>query len=121
MKYMLLFCTSPEELSAYDKASAEQHAQVYAGVERWAQKYAGKLGVGEQLQRPSTATTIRFPGGFGRDKAPIVTDGPFVEGKEVIGGFWVIDVDDLDEALQMAKDWPASSTVEIRPLVERQG
>ena len=108
----VLVLQRPEEQSAYDKASAEEQAKVYAGVEEWAAKYAGKLGTGEQLQRPSTAKTIdsrRFP----RDTAPVITDGPFVEGKEVIGGFWVIDVEDLDEALKVAKEWPASSTVEI--------
>jgi len=49
-----------------------------------------------------------------------VTDGPFIEGKEIIGGFWVVNVDNLDEALKMAKEWPASTMVEVRPIAERQ-
>jgi hypothetical protein len=49
----------------------------------------------------------------------IVTDGPFIESKEVIGGFALIEVADLDEALAMAKDWPG--TVEIRPIVDHSG
>jgi hypothetical protein len=47
----------------------------------------------------------------------MVTDGPFIEAKEVIGGFAVVDVADLDEALEMAKAWPGGD-VEVRPVVE---
>jgi hypothetical protein len=46
---------------------------------------------------------------------PLVTDGPYVEGKEVISGIAEIDVADLDEALRMARSWPACPVVEIRP------
>ena len=46
-----------------------------------------------------------------------VTDGPFVEGKEMIGGYGVIDVPDLDAAIRLASSWPAPDTLEIRPLV----
>jgi len=53
---------------------------------------------------------------FTADGQPLITDGPFVEGTEVIGGYAEIDVADLDEALQMAKTWPAGG-VEIRPVV----
>ena len=60
---------------------------------------------------PETATTVRMEGG-----EPLVTDGPFVEGKEVVSGFAVIDVVDLDEALRMVKSWPACPLVEIRPI-----
>jgi hypothetical protein len=47
---------------------------------------------------------------------PVISDGPFVEGKEWIGGYAEIDVDDLDAALRMVKSWPGCPTVEIRPL-----
>ena len=47
---------------------------------------------------------------------PLFTDGPFIESKEVIGGFALIEVADLDEALAMAREWPG--TVEIRPIVD---
>jgi len=46
-----------------------------------------------------------------------VTDGPFIEAKETVGGFALIDVANLDEAIEMAKTWPAKGSVEIRPLV----
>jgi hypothetical protein len=47
-----------------------------------------------------------------------VTDGPFIESKEIIGGFAIVNVNDLDEALEMAKSWPAGP-VEVWPAVER--
>ena len=71
------------------------------------------------LQLPHTITSVH-PGPDGR---PLVTDGPFLEGTEVIGGFVEIDVADLDEALQLAKEWftgtpPAHTVVEIWPMIE---
>jgi hypothetical protein len=48
----------------------------------------------------------------------VVTDGPFLEGKEQIGGYAEVQVADLDEALEMAKTWPGRGTVEIRPVVD---
>lgn len=50
-------------------------------------------------------------------EAPVVTDGPFVEGKEVVSGYVEVDVADLDEALQIAREWPACPLVEIRPVL----
>jgi hypothetical protein len=46
-----------------------------------------------------------------------VTDGPFVEGKEMVGGYAIVDVPDLDAAIRLASSWPAPDTLEIRPLV----
>ena len=60
---------------------------------------------------PETATTVRLDRG-----EPVIIDGPFVEGKEVVSGYAEIEVADLDEALQMVKTWPACPVVEIRPL-----
>jgi hypothetical protein len=54
---------------------------------------------------------------FGPTGPGVVTDGPFLEGKEQIGGYAEIDVADLDEALEMARTWPGRGTVEIRPVV----
>jgi hypothetical protein len=67
---------------------------------------------GEQLQGPDTATTVRHKNG-----KVTVTDGPFIESKEVFGGYAIVKVKDLDEAIEMAKTWPVSSLVEVRPLV----
>ena len=48
-----------------------------------------------------------------------VTDGPFVEAKEMVGGYAILDVADLDEAIALVSDWPSSATLEIRPLVRQ--
>jgi hypothetical protein len=79
---------------------------------------AGAMVTGEALQGAETATTVQV-----RDGRRIVTDGPFIESKEVIGGFYVIDVADLDEALDWAARIPNSrfGTVEVRPVMAFDG
>jgi hypothetical protein len=114
MKYVLLFCGTREQQQAWEEMSEEARQAQYAQVGRWFAEHAAKLGPGNQLQSPHTATTVRFQG----DGEPIVRDGPFIEGNEVIGGYTEITVADLDEALRMAKTWPARGTVEIRPVME---
>ncbi len=111
MKYVLLFAgTMPEE----DRAANPSLAAQYERTGKWFADYtqAGKIVGGEELKGPETATTVRFKLG-----KPVVTDGPFIEAKEVIGGFALVDVADLDEALEMAKTWPGGD-VEVRPVVE---
>jgi hypothetical protein len=49
-----------------------------------------------------------------------VTDGPFIEGKEMVGGYAIIDVPDLDAAIRLTSGWPAPDMLEIRPIVERR-
>lgn len=71
---------------------------------------------GEQLQPAETATTVRV-----QDGETLLTDGPFVDAKEHLGGFFVVEVDDLDAALALAARVPAArmgGAVEVRPLVE---
>ena len=72
---------------------------------------------GEQLQPVETATTVRV-----RDGETLLTDGPFVDAKEHLGGFLLIEAADLDAALELAARIPAARmgvAVEVRPLVER--
>jgi hypothetical protein len=108
MKYMLMF------VGAEDVAE-EQMAETMKAVDAWWGKYSqsGAIVGGERLQPSTHATTVRFGG-----SAPTVVDGPFAETKESIGGFAIVQVPDLDAALAMAKSWPASSSVEIRPIWE---
>jgi hypothetical protein len=72
---------------------------------------------GSALERSSSATTIRnsFDGGD-----PITTDGPFIETKEAIGGFYIIEAADLDQALALARQCP-SGIVEVRPVMDTSG
>lgn len=115
MKYVLMFVGTMEEQRAYDGMSLEQMDQSLGEVMKWFGKYsqAGKIVGGEQLKGVDTVTTVRS-----KDGKRVVTDGPFIESKEIIGGFAVVEVKDLDEALEMAKEWPAGP-VEVWPAVER--
>jgi hypothetical protein len=72
---------------------------------------------GEQLQPVETATTVRV-----RDGETLLTDGPFVDAKEHLGGYLLVEADDLDAALEIAARIPAArmgGAIEVRPLVER--
>jgi hypothetical protein len=113
MKYVLLFVGTREDQDSWDKMTPEQVQASMGGAGTWFQKYSAKIAGGEQLQGYKTVKTVRHDSG-----QPVVTDGPFIESKEVIGGFALVDVKDYDEALEMAKAWPAGP-VEIWPAVER--
>ncbi|MBG0817205.1 YciI family protein [Planomonospora sp. ID82291] len=111
MKYVLMFVETEQfagDLEATDEAGREA---AYEAVGRWFAEHADKITHHTRLHPVHTATTVRLDGGA----EPIVTDGPFVEGKEVVSGFAEIEVADLDEALALARSWPACPVVEIRP------
>ena len=115
MKYVLLFCGTAEDAAAFAALTPEELRARYAQVGAWFAEHASKIGSSNQLQGSETATAVRF----GPDGPPVVTDGPFMEGKESVGGYAEIDVIDLDEALRMARTWPGRGTVEIRPVMTR--
>jgi hypothetical protein len=112
MQYVMLIADDP---SAPAFSESEQQA-VYQKIGEWWGELAakGKIVGGHELQGADTATTIRLRGG-----ETLVTDGPFVETKEIIGGYGVLDCADLDEAIAIAKSWPAPNAVlEVRPVVD---
>jgi hypothetical protein len=114
MKYVLLFVGTPEDQDRWDRHTKEEREAAMAAAGKWFGEYThqGKIVGGEQLQGPTTVTTVRSTNG-----TRIVTDGPFIESKEVIGGFAIVDVKDLAEAQEMARAWPAGP-VEVWPTVE---
>jgi hypothetical protein len=111
MKYVLMFAETERfaaELAAMDEAERER---AFARVGQWFAEHADQILHHSHLMPPDTATTLRL------DAAePVVTDGPFVEGKEVISGIAEVEVPDLDAALKLARSWPGCPLVEIRPL-----
>jgi hypothetical protein len=112
MKYVLMFCETEQwekDWAAMDQAERDVG---FAKVQDWLTRYADKITHNRKLAGADTATTVRLEG----DNV-IVTDGPFVEGKEVVSGYVEVEVADLDEALRMAKDWPACPLVEVRPVM----
>jgi hypothetical protein len=80
---------------------------------------AGVIGGGEALQSVKTATTLHVAGGA-RGGDVVTTDGPFAETKEVLGGFYLLDCKDLDEALSWAAQIPGAwhGRVEVRPCID---
>ena len=113
MKYVLLFVDTPEFSAEFDAMGPQTRKQAIQKVYAWLDTNADKLRGGNKLRAPETATTVRLDRG-----EPVVTDGPFVEGKEVVSGYTEIEVADLDEALRMVKTWPGCPVVEIRPVEE---
>ena len=110
-KYLFMFMRDEEARAA--ATEAQMHAG-YEAVNKWwgENSHNGKILGGEELAAAGTATTVRFT-----PKGAVVTDGPYLEAKELIGGYALVDVPDLDAAIALAKGWPAG-TVEIRPLVD---
>lgn len=111
MKFMLLLTSDGQ----WEKAPKAEIESMYGKIGEWWSRHAqaGTIVEGSQLQPARTAKTVRLGGG-----QPVVTDGPFVEGKEVIGGYAIINVKSQEEALTLAKSWPAGGAVEVRPLIE---
>ena len=113
-QYMLLIFSDPSQGPA--EGSPEAMAQWEAwGTYTQGLKDAGAFVSGEPLEAPSTATTVAV-----RDGERVVTDGPFAETKEWLGGFYVIEAPDLDVALDHASGMPNISYghVEVRPLMQ---
>jgi hypothetical protein len=80
---------------------------------------AGVIGGGEALEPPMTATTVQVKGGA-KGGDVVTTDGPYAEAKEVLGGFYLLDCADLDEALRWAAQIPGAwyGKVEVRPCID---
>jgi hypothetical protein len=112
MKYALLIYSKPgshESLSEDDYQSVLGEYMAISGDSRCLS--------GAQLEPVETATTVRV-----NDGQTLTTDGPFADTKEVFGGYFVWDADDLDEAIDVAARIPAArlgGAVEVRPVVER--
>ena len=112
MKYMLLLC---RDEPLWDKMSLAERAQAYDKMVELSEELTrrGQYLAGSPLHPSSSATTVRV-----RNGKRLVTDGPFAETREQLGGYMLIDVKDLDEALAIAARSPlaASGAVEIRPV-----
>jgi hypothetical protein len=111
MKYALLIVGRDE---AYAALSDDDTKKMYAEHEAFAAKHGSSLVGGAELQPSPTATTIRRPAG-----EALITDGPFSEAAEQLGGFYLIEAADLDAAIAIGKDVPILPTdsLEVRPLV----
>jgi hypothetical protein len=117
VRYMLLIHqgTTPTPPSAeWDALSAEQKGAVYGAYQKINETPG--VSVGERMQSPETATTVRVA-----DGNTLTTDGPFAEIKEALGGYLFFDAENLDAAIELAAQIPAASmggAIEIRPMAE---
>ncbi len=113
MQYLLLLYSTPDAGPQGEEEMAAEMPAWFAYTEELTQ--AGAMVGGEALQMPDTATTVRL-----RDGERLMTDGPFAETKEILGGFYLIDVPDLDAALEWAAKVPSATygSVEVRPIME---
>ena len=114
MQYLLLIY---DDERVWGDISEEDRNKLYEayGVFTNELREAGALVTADQLQPSTTATSVRV-----RNDETLTTDGPFAETKEQLGGYYLIEVDSLDEALEWAAKIPSarSGTIEVRPVVQ---
>ena len=112
MEYMILIYADEKAWAAMDETQLKAAYGEYMAYTQELMQ-AGVLRAGSELKPVSTATTVRVRGG-----KVLATDGPFAETKEQLGGYYLIDVPNLDEAVRWAAQCPAANggSVEVRPL-----
>jgi hypothetical protein len=108
------------DASRWDAFSAEERKAVYAKYRAFADeaRAAGVMSGGDELASPRDATTVRV-----RGDETLVTDGPYAEVKEALGGYFILDVETLDEAVDYAAKIPGAEhgAVEVRPIYVDEG
>ena len=114
MRYLLMIYSPEVDPSTVPPDQVREVNAAYAVFTR-AVRERGAMEGGEALQPTTTATTVRI-----RDGRTVVTDGPFVETKEALIGYYLLDVKDLDEAIELAALIPGArdGAIEIRPIWE---
>ena len=121
MTYAALLTNNADDVAAWEQMTPEEAAAARAEeVPKWEAFFGdlgptGALGEGFELDSPTTAKTVRVRGG-----ETLVTDGPFAETKEQIGGLMEIEAEDLDAAIAIAARIPVvfTASVELRPVIE---
>ena len=115
MQYILLIYSSDE---MWENKSADEINQIMGEYNAFTESIvkSGNFKAGEELQPATAATTVRV-----RNGKPQLTDGPFAETREQLGGFYLIEADNLDQATQIASRIPSAreGCVEIRPIMHR--
>ena len=113
MKYLCLIC-SEKVMEQLPEADADAHFREYAAFTRDI-KASGHFIGANRLKPPDAATTLRV-----RDGKLLTTDGPFAETKEQLGGYYLVEAKDLNEAIQIAARIPSAKlgSIEVRPIQE---
>ena len=111
MQYTLLIYGDEAAMAT---AAPEDNRTMMDGYRRFGEKHRERIAGGEALHPTASATTVRV-----RDGERLLTDGPFAETREQLGGFYLVEADSLDQALDIAAEIPGAATgcVEVRPVV----
>lgn len=118
MQYLLMCCFNEERWAAIPESQRDKIMHEYGEFEQRIVK-SGHFRATGQLQSTSTSTTVREKNG-----KPVITDGPFAETKEQLGGYHIVECRDLDEAISIAARIPTlrfGGVVEVRPMVPASG
>ena len=117
MRYVLFNWLSPEDVADWETWTPEQQqADVQRHME-WFGKHRDHIVGGEELDAPRTVKTLRR----GRQgEGIVVTDGPYIEAKEILGGFVILEVESMERAVEIASEWPSlasqpNATVQVQP------
>ena len=114
MQYLLMIYQNEAEYGKIDAATGKKMMEEY-GAFTQSIVQSGNFKAGDRLQDTHTATTVRV-----RDGKTLTTDGPFAETREQLGGYYLVQAKDLDEAIELAARIPSArmGTIEVRPVVE---
>jgi hypothetical protein len=117
MKYMLLIYDNAQSRATF---LGEQGEELMAEIDAIMQELteSGELVGGDALADPSNTKTIRLV-----DGVPAITDGPFAEAKEHLGGYLIVDCESVERAAEIARRWPSArfTPLEVRPLMDTSG
>ena len=102
MRFVLFTYPDPDYAARYDALSPEEQQAEVARHMAWFERHRDHVVGGEELSWPRAARVVRRRAG-----EPIVSDGPFVESKEVVGGLVIVEAGDLEQATRMAAEWPS--------------
>ena len=118
MKFLVLMAEE-DTFERWAALSEAEQAEHFACFDRYAEAVSarGTVLAGEGLGSPASARTLRA--GTGADRP--VTDGPFAETAEQLGGFFLVDLPDLETAIETARQLPSSYSVEVRPVTDEGG
>jgi hypothetical protein len=117
MKYLLLIYNNP---ATYEAMPEQERNAIFADVDRIMDELtrSGEFVGGQGLADPSQSKTVRV-----RDGVPAVTDGPYVEAKEQMGGYLIVDCETAERAVEIAASWPDAKyfALEVRPIMHTAG
>ena len=121
MRYVMFTFVDPADAATYEQWPQDEKDAFTERHIAWFRRHGDRIEGGAELAEPATVKSLR-PGRQG--EGVVITDGPFVETKEVLGGVIILEADDMDAAVAIAASWPTldtlpNSTVQVQPVFAR--